>query len=66
MHIEENKNATVYPTACGGKLNDVRYRPSVDYRGRRVWFCRRACLRTYETDPDRFMAGHIPHPLEED
>jgi len=31
-----------------------------------MYFCRRACRRVFEQDPDRFMAGEIPHPTEED
>ncbi len=66
MLINEKKDAPVYSTACGGKLYEVRDRPSAEYRGKRVWFCRRACLRVFESDPDRFMAGEIEHPLEEE
>lgn len=53
-------------TACGGNLREVGDHPSVEYRGRRVYFCRKACYRVYLSDPDRFMAGAIPHPLEEE
>ncbi len=30
-----------------------------------MYFCLRACHALFELDPDRFMAGHIPHPVEE-
>ncbi len=40
--------------------------PSADYRGERIYFCTRACLRVFEQDPDPFMAGEVEHPLEED
>ena len=36
------------------------------YRRRRVYFCRKACLRVYKTDPEQFMRGQISHPLEEE
>jgi YHS domain-containing protein len=31
-----------------------------------VYFCTRACLRAFESDPDRFMAGEIEHPADPD
>ncbi len=53
-------------TACGGKLKDPSHYPSAEYRGRRVYFCTRGCLRAFEADPDRFMAGEIEHPITAD
>ena len=55
-----------YKTACGGKLEDPTKYSSAMYRGERVFFCTRACLRVFEQDPDPFMAGEVEHPLEED
>ena len=57
---------TAYKTACGGKLKDPTNYPNAMYRGERVYFCTRACLRAFESDPDRFVAGEIEHPTEED
>ncbi len=65
MLIHESDGAPVYPTACGGVLQEIRDHPSADYRGKRIYFCRQACLRVFETDPDQFMMGEIEHPLEE-
>lgn len=53
-------------TVCGGRISDPDRYPSALYRGQRVYFCTRACLRTFQSDPDRFMAGEIPHPVDED
>jgi len=53
-------------TVCGGKISDPDRYPSALYRGQRVYFCLRACLRAFEADPDRFMAGEIEHPTDED
>lgn len=53
-------------TACGGKIKDVSLYPSALYNGERVFFCTRACLRAFETDPDRFMAGEVEHPTHEE
>lgn len=53
-------------TACGGRIKDPSRYPSALYRGERVYFCRRACLRAFEADPDLFMAGEIEHPREDD
>ena len=66
MLFTEPKSPVEYPTACGGKLREPGDHPSVEIRCRRVYFCRKACQRVYETDPERFMAGKIEHPLEED
>ena len=55
-----------FKTACGGGIKDPSKYPSAEYRGERVYFCTQACLRTFEQDPDRFMAGEIEHPIDED
>lgn len=52
-------------TACGGLLPDPAGYPAEDYRGRRVYFCLEACRRAFLRDPDRFLAGEVPHPLTE-
>jgi YHS domain-containing protein len=54
-----------YYTACGGRIYDPSRYPSVRYHGREVYFCNEACLKAYLADPDRFMAGEIDHPLEQ-
>ena len=54
-----------FKTACGGKITDVSKYPSADYRGERIFFCTRACLKLFLLDPDPFMAGEVEHPLEE-
>ena len=51
-------------TVCGGNISDPDRYPSALYRGQRVYFCTRACLRAFESVPDRFMAGEIKHPTE--
>lgn len=53
-------------TVCGGEIKDPARYPSALYKGERVYFCTRACLRVFETDPDRFIAGEIEHPMEEE
>lgn len=54
-----------YETACGGKLKDPTNYLSAIYRGVRIYFCTRACLRAFEQDPDPFMAGEVEHPIHE-
>lgn len=55
----------LFETACGGTLDDPTGFPSAIYKGQRVYFCTRACLRVYLSDPDGFMSGAIPHPIDE-
>jgi YHS domain-containing protein len=55
-----------YETVCGGAIKDPDRCPSAEYRGRTVYFCTRACLRVFKQDPDRFIAGEVEHPLDED
>ena len=55
-----------FKTACGGKLKSPDKYPYATYRGERIYFCTVACLRTFERDPDPFMAGEIKHPIRED
>ncbi|MBI4733097.1 MAG: YHS domain-containing protein [Chloroflexi bacterium] len=63
MPILQDKKAL---SACGGEIKDSECFASVIYRGERVYFCTQACLRAFEADPERFMAGEIEHPLEEE
>ena len=53
-------------TVCGGKIKDTTRYPSALYKGERVYFCTRACLRIFKTDPDRFIAGEIEHPTDDE
>jgi YHS domain-containing protein len=53
-------------TACGGKLKDAAGYPTTLYRGERIYFCTKACLRVFEQDPEPFLAGEVVHPLDED
>lgn len=53
-------------TVCGGKITDLERYPSALYHGQRVYFCTLACLRAFESDPDRFMAGEIKHPTDQE
>jgi len=63
---EEKQPDSEAKTACGGKLKDPSKYPSADYRGERVYFCTRACLRAFERNPDAFMSGEIEHPIHEE
>ena len=51
---------------CSGKINDPNRYPSALFRGERIYFCTQACLRTFESDPERFMSREIEHPADED
>jgi len=43
-------------TIWSGMIKDTTRYPSALYKGERVYFCTRACLRIFKTDPDRFIA----------
>jgi YHS domain-containing protein len=62
--VEPNKSEAV--TACGGKIAEPERYPSAIHRGQRVYFCTQACLRVFQIDPDRFMAGEIEHPTDKE
>ena len=66
MNQPAPSNESQIRTVCGGKISDPDHYPSALYRGQRVAFCTRACLRAFESDPDSFIAGEIEHPAEED
>jgi YHS domain-containing protein len=52
-------------TECGGKIKDPESYPSAIFRGERIYFCTQVCLRAFESDPERFIAGEIEHPADE-
>lgn len=62
----EKNNPIPTLTVCGGKIDEPEKYPSAEYNGQRVYFCTRACLRVFEQDPDKFIAGEVDHPTEED
>lgn len=64
MSMNDNTNAQVYPTACGGTIQNPENYPSAVFQGKRIFFCTEACLKAFEADPDRFMASEIEHPLD--
>lgn len=51
-------------TVCGGLIINPEDFPSADYQGKTVYFCTQGCLRAFDRDPDRFIAGEIEHPLD--
>ncbi len=53
-------------TVCGGKIKAPERYPSAIFRGEPVYFCTRACLRVFESDPEGFMAGEIEHPTDDE
>ena len=63
---EKSSSTSPAVTACGGVLKDPENYPSAEYRGKTVYFCTKGCLRAFEQDPDRFMAGEIDHPDGDD
>lgn len=56
----------VIETACGGILKEPEKYPSAEYRGKRVYFCTKACLRAFEQSPDAFMSGEVEHPADDE
>lgn len=64
--MDEQIFIQILKTACGGVIKDPDRYPSAMYRGERVYFCTQACLRAFLLDPDRFMAGEIEHPQDEE
>ena len=62
----ETKPVPQVVSVCGGVLKNPENYPNATYQGKRVYFCTKACLRAFEAAPDRFMAGEVEHPLEED
>lgn len=50
--------------ACGGSMEFTADTPWAIYQGEVVAFCTEGCKRTFDQDPDPFMAGDVPHPAE--
>ena len=62
----EPRPERIIKSACGGILTDPEKYPSADYKGERVYFCTRGCLRAFEKNPEGFMNGEVEHPLDDD
>lgn len=59
--VTAHRDESVF-AVCGGKIEDPEKYPSAIFHGKRVYFCTLACLKAFESDPERFMAGEIEHP----
>jgi hypothetical protein len=66
MSLNSSQQNKPVLTACGGEIKDPERFPSAIFRDERVYLCTQACLRAFESDPERFMAGEIEHPVDED
>jgi YHS domain-containing protein len=64
--MEENPRKPVLKTVCGSEIDIQDQYPSSLYRGEIVYFCTGACLRAFQGDPDRFIAGEIEHPADDE
>ena len=64
--MEENSSEPILKTVCGSEIRDQNQYPSSVYRGEIVYFCTSACLRAFRGDPDRFIAGEIEHPGDDE
>ena len=64
LMADEHQQPDLAKTACGGRLKDTKGYPGATYRGERVYFCTNACLIAFEQDPDRFIAGEVEHPTD--
>lgn len=61
-----NKEEEFAKTVCGGILKDTTGYPSSVFQDKQVYFCTRACLKTFEQAPEAFMTGEIEHPLDDE
>jgi len=59
MKMEERK------TVCGGTLREDDPGISAENNGQMLCFCTRGCLHAFQSDPERFLAGKIAHPIDE-
>jgi YHS domain-containing protein len=61
MKIQSDKEIE---TVCGGVIDNPQDYPSADHEEETVYFCTQGCLKAFEKDPARFIAGEIEHPLD--
>ena len=64
--MRDNSLKRTLKTVCGTDIEDATEYPSALYKGEMVYFCTRACLRVFQEEPDRFIAGEIDHPSDEE
>jgi len=64
--MDESQDTPMAETVCGSVIRDPDKYPSAIYRGEVVYFCTNGCLRAFQGEPDRFIAGEIEHPEDDD
>ena len=56
-----SQNPKEFKTVCGDEIIDIKDHPFADYQGERVYFCGQGCLRSFEEDPNKYIASqNIP------
>ncbi len=64
--MDETQSVPTAETVCGSEIRNPDKYPSAIYRGEVVYFCTDGCLRAFKGEPDRFIAGEIEHPEDDD
>ncbi len=64
--MDESQIKPMLKTVCGSEISEPDKYPSSLYRGEVVYFRTGACLRAFQGEPDRFIAGEIEHPEDDD
>ncbi|MFQ5942424.1 MAG: YHS domain-containing protein [Anaerolineales bacterium] len=60
--MDQSQGNPMLKTVCGSEIQDPDKYPGSLYGGKVVYFCTGACLKAFQDDPDRFIAGEIEHP----
>ncbi len=64
--MDETQSVATAETVCGSVIRDPDKYPSAIYRGEVVYLRTGGCLRAFQGEPDRFIAGEIEHPEDDD
>lgn len=67
--MQQQDNSPSQPeikTVCGSAIQDASKFPDAEYRGEKIYFCTKACLKAFLANPDAFMAGEVEHPLDDE
>lgn len=62
--MNESSSSIDLLTACGDMVTKPDQTPSELYQGERIYFCMESCRRAFLRDPERWLAGKIPHFAE--
>ena len=55
---------TAIDPVCGMEVDEATAQWKTEYHGQTYYFCAPGCKRSFEKEPEKYLAGHGGHKME--